>query len=102
MYEYIKMVKRLLPKSVRDATLDNASVGEKHKWMYDSHSLKTLLLETGFSTVNLLDADTSGINGFPEDHLAEPVFSVVSRHAKNESLSTSGNAICIELADCIF
>ncbi|MGA9535235.1 MAG: hypothetical protein WBR24_04930 [Desulfobacterales bacterium] len=42
------------------------------------------------------------INGFPGDHLAEPVFSVVSRHAKNESLSTSGNAICIELADCIF
>jgi len=42
------------------------------------------------------------INGFPENHLAEPVFSVVSRHAKNESLSTSVNAICIELADCIF
>ena len=42
------------------------------------------------------------INGSPEDYLAEPVFSVVSRHAKNEILRTSGNAICIELADCIF
>jgi hypothetical protein len=42
------------------------------------------------------------INGFPEDYLAVPVFSVVSRHAKNEILRTSGNAICIELADCIF
>jgi len=73
VYQYIKMVKGLLPRSIRNAVLDNTAVGEKHKWMYDRHSLEMLLRKSGFAAVEFLDAGTSGIAGFIDDHLdADP------------------------------
>ncbi|MDH4316866.1 MAG: methyltransferase domain-containing protein, partial [Desulfobulbaceae bacterium] len=38
--------------------------GESHLWMYDSVSLKQLLLGVGFSEVNIRRADESSIDGF--------------------------------------
>ena len=53
------VIKRLFSKS-RTAE----KIGEIHKWMYDRHSLRTLLEKSGFMNINMYDAFTSGINGW--------------------------------------
>jgi hypothetical protein len=43
--------------------------GEVHQWMYDAHSMKKLLLETGFFNPVQKSADDSLIPGFKQFHL---------------------------------
>lgn len=42
--------------------------GEKHKWMYDRYSLKTLLQNAGFHNVRVMDATTSAIADWHNYH----------------------------------
>lgn len=69
IYLYIKIIKSLLPFSLRSSIVDNTPVGEKHKWMYDSYSLKKILEEVGFKEIKFLSANTSKIDKFNDDYL---------------------------------
>ncbi|WP_107668027.1 methyltransferase domain-containing protein [Cyanothece sp. BG0011] len=66
---YIKLIKNLLPPAYRQSINDNTMLGEKHKWMYDKYSLRCLLQEAQFSHIRFLDATTSNIPNFCNDHL---------------------------------
>lgn len=66
---YIDFVKQLLPAYYRKYMIDNTVMGEKHKWMYDKHSLHLLLEEIGFSDIKFLDFKTSSIPNFSNDYL---------------------------------
>lgn len=48
IYNYLRIVKLLIPKDMRDLIIDNCSIGEKHKWMYDEVQLTILLRNKGF------------------------------------------------------
>ncbi len=69
IHSYVRTVRRLVPKTLRNTVADNTSVGEKHKWMYDKYYLKELLTEIGFRRVEFLTAETSNIDGFIDDYL---------------------------------
>ena len=69
LYLYIGAVKKLLPPSLRPVITDSTQIGEKHKWMYDRHSMALLMTRCGFSEISFLAADRSAIPGFSEDHL---------------------------------
>jgi SAM-dependent methyltransferase len=69
VYAYIGLVKRLLPPSLRATLIDDTHIGEKHKWMYDRHSLAGLLDRCGFGQIVFLSASESQIPGFADDHL---------------------------------
>ncbi|MEH2414136.1 class I SAM-dependent methyltransferase [Nostoc sp.] len=68
-YLYLDMVKKLIPQYVRKSMIDETSLGEKHKWMYDSYSMKTLFERVGFSDIKFLDAHTSDIPSFSDEVL---------------------------------
>jgi predicted SAM-dependent methyltransferase len=68
-YIYINAVKKLLPNSLRESVLDDTVVGEKHKWMYDRYSLTKACQQAGFKNINILDAYTSSIPNFKDEHL---------------------------------
>lgn len=68
-YLYIDMVKRLIPRYVRKSMLDETSLGEKHKWMYDSYSMKMLFERVDFSDIEFLNAHTSKIPNFSNEVL---------------------------------
>lgn len=68
-YLYLDVIKKLIPRTLRHTVVDNTSVGEKHKWMYDKYYLRELLTKTGFRRVEFLTADTSNIEGFFDDCL---------------------------------
>ncbi|MEH1796767.1 class I SAM-dependent methyltransferase [Nostoc sp.] len=68
-YLYIDMVKKLIPRYVRKSMIDDTSLGEKHKWMYDSYSMKTLFERVGFSDIKFMDAHTSDIPNFSNEVL---------------------------------
>lgn len=42
----------------------NTSIGEKHKWMYDKHSLLKLLKEAGFKNITIQKYNDSQILDF--------------------------------------
>jgi hypothetical protein len=56
---YIRLVCALLPKAFREQNVSFTGVGEKHLWMYDFDSLKTLLNDAGFSRVERCTFNTS-------------------------------------------
>lgn len=62
---YIRLVVSLLPPSFRQQNVSLATVGERHTWVYDFHSLSNLLESGGFESVTRQSALTSGIAGFP-------------------------------------
>jgi len=62
---YIRLVVSLLPASFRQQNVSLATVGERHTWVYDFHSLANLLVSAGFESVTRRSAQTSGIDGFP-------------------------------------
>ena len=62
---YIKMVLTLLPKAFRRQNVSLASVGERHAWLYDFHSVKEILIQAGFTSVQKMSAYTSNIPDFP-------------------------------------
>lgn len=64
LYGYLKFVRFLIPKSLRETVFTNTSTGEKHRWMYDEYSLSKLLENSGFKEVSVESYNTSRINEF--------------------------------------
>lgn len=75
---YIRAVCALLPKAFREQNVSFAPIGEKHLWMYDFDSLKTLLNEAGFSHVEKRTFNTS----LRTDKLFEPLELIDGRPRK--------------------
>tara|TARA_B100001063_G_C16763468_1_gene557274 strand:+ start:247 stop:1080 length:834 start_codon:yes stop_codon:yes gene_type:complete len=55
----VKFVSFFLPKTFRDLNISNASIGEKHMWLYDFNSLSNLLEETSFNLVKRVSFDST-------------------------------------------
>lgn len=62
---YCKMVVKLLPTAFRLQNVSFASIGEKHVWIYDFHTVSNLLGNAGFKEQKKMSFDTSGITNFP-------------------------------------
>jgi len=61
---YLKMIRCLIPTSLRDEVFINTGIGERHKWMYDRFSLSRLLRQCGFIDITKKDFNTSHIPHF--------------------------------------
>jgi predicted SAM-dependent methyltransferase len=61
---WVRLVKSLIPRHIAASILDNTTLGEKHRWMYDITGLKRSLARSGFRDMKLLDASTSQIPNF--------------------------------------
>jgi predicted SAM-dependent methyltransferase len=64
LYFYLQFVRFLIPKNLRDLIFIRTSVGERHQWMYDRYSLKSMLKELGFKNIEIKLYNTSEISGF--------------------------------------
>lgn len=62
---YLRFVLSLLPSAFQRQNVSLAALGEKHAWMYDFHTLKQLLHQTGFTDVKRMTANSSNITDFP-------------------------------------
>lgn len=62
---YCRVVLALLPSAFRKQNISLASVGERHAWIYDFHSIEQLLEQAGFTDIRRVTASTSGIGYFP-------------------------------------
>lgn len=62
---YCKSVLALLPSAFRLQNVSMASVGERHAWMYDFHTVEKLMHQIGFIDVQRMTATTSRIQNFP-------------------------------------
>ncbi|MBW4626554.1 MAG: methyltransferase domain-containing protein [Brasilonema octagenarum HA4186-MV1] len=69
IYLYVDMVKSFIPRNIRQAMMDSTPLGEKHKWMYDRYSLKTLIEKKRFTEIRFLDAYTSSIPNLSDELL---------------------------------
>lgn len=69
MYGYLKAVSLLIPPSMRSMVFVKTYIGERHRWMYDHYSMRTLLEEIGFSDVRSFTYNESNIPDFNSDHL---------------------------------
>ncbi len=61
---WVSFIKSLIPRHIAGSILDNTTLGEKHRWMYDIAGLKRSLARSGFRDMKLLDASTSQIPNF--------------------------------------
>ena len=68
-YGYLGLVKRLVPKNLRPMVWSGASIGEKHRWMYDRYGLSLLMKDCGFADVRYMAFNESRIPAFREDGL---------------------------------
>ncbi len=68
-YFYLGLVKSLIPKNLQPMVWSGASIGEKHRWMYDRYGLKLLMKECGFADAHFMAFNESSIPGFCDDHL---------------------------------
>lgn len=68
-YAYLQLVSALLPRNLREMVLIQTTIGERHRWMYDTYSLGKLLESVGFSGVKVVDHQQSTIPHFNEDKL---------------------------------
>jgi SAM-dependent methyltransferase len=68
-YLYLGVIKRLIPKHIRTMVVNNATIGERHRWMYDRYGLSLLMKETGFVNISFRHFNESTIAGFAEEHL---------------------------------
>lgn len=62
---YCHIVIAFLPMAFRTQNISLTSVGERHTWIYDYHTLEKMLNEAGFSSVQKFSANTSGVTNFP-------------------------------------
>jgi len=69
IYWWLKVVRLMVPPSVRSSVFNDTSIGEKHLWMYDEYGMSLMLRETGFVDVTRKQHDESNIVGFCEDML---------------------------------
>ncbi len=63
-YIYLKILRLLYPPALRCMALDEAPLGEKHRWMYDRFSLSNALALAGFREIRLMTFNTSQIKDF--------------------------------------
>lgn len=61
---YLRGVRGLIPKSLRNEVFISTSIGERHKIIYDEMSLARLLREAGFHDIRRMGFDTSALGGF--------------------------------------
>lgn len=61
---YLRFIKILIPKSLRDEIFIQTSIGERHKWAYDELSLKRLLQNCGFVECERFNFNASQIPCF--------------------------------------
>lgn len=61
---WVRFIKSLIPRHIAASILDNTTLGEKHRWMYDITGLKRSLARSGFRDMKTLDASTSQIPNF--------------------------------------
>ena len=66
---YLRILRLLIPKSLRDEIFIQTSIGERHKWAYDEFSLKRLLESLGFTKCQRFDFNTSQIPQFSTFYL---------------------------------
>lgn len=62
---YTRALLRLLPRAFRDQNVSLAEVGELHAWLYDAHTLGSLLQQAGFTQLQVTAHDRSANLGFP-------------------------------------
>ena len=62
---YCKTVLALLPSAFRQQNVSFATVGERHAWMYDFHTVAKLLRQVGFVDIRRMTASSSNIQNFP-------------------------------------
>ena len=62
---WIRAVIQLLPRAFSEQNVSLASVGERHHWLYDFHSLQQFLSASGFVAIERCTASTSCNSGFP-------------------------------------
>lgn len=62
---YIRALWRLLPRAFREQNVSLAEVGELHAWLYDAHTLGSLLQDAGFKDVQPMAFDRCSEAGFP-------------------------------------
>lgn len=61
---YLKILYFLTPASIRGEIFIRTSIGERHKWAYDSFSLTRLLQEAGFRDIQQMSYNSSHISHF--------------------------------------
>lgn len=64
LYFYLKIIRLLIPKDIRDLVFVNTSIGEKHLWMYDEYSLSKKLAELGYRNISVKTYNESDIPNF--------------------------------------
>jgi len=64
VYWYLKAIGILIPRYLRSMVYIDTGIGERHRWMYDSYSLKMLFSDVGFGEVRNLKYNESGIDQF--------------------------------------
>jgi ubiquinone/menaquinone biosynthesis C-methylase UbiE len=62
---YCMSVLKMLPKWFNENHVNLSNTGELHRWVYDSNTLKKILLEVGFNQTFLSSAEKSIIPEFP-------------------------------------
>ncbi|MEQ1620724.1 MAG: methyltransferase domain-containing protein [Methylococcales bacterium] len=62
---YIKSILILLPSAFVQQNVSLATVGERHAWNYDFHTVQKLLQKAGFAEVYKVTASSSAIPDFP-------------------------------------
>lgn len=66
---YLKAISFLVPASLRGMIINETTIGERHRWMYDRYGLALAMRDCGFADVSFTDHAHSGIPGFEEDFL---------------------------------
>lgn len=62
---WIRVVLKFLPPAFREQNVSLATIGERHQWLYDTHSLSKLLSASGFVAIERCTASTSRYMDFP-------------------------------------
>jgi predicted SAM-dependent methyltransferase len=68
-YQYLKIIKHLIPRKIRENVFLETKIGERHLWMYDRYSLAEKLKEVGFKDIKIMDPHKSNIPNFSSYHL---------------------------------
>lgn len=66
LYMYLKIIRLLIPKDLRDLVFVSTSIGEKHRSMYDRYSIRKILEDIGFRNISIRTYNTSHIDNFNE------------------------------------
>lgn len=62
---YCRFLTRFLPAAFLEQNVSFAGVGERHAWIYDFHTLSSLLEQAGFASIQKMNFNQSEIESFP-------------------------------------